>query len=163
YSDTKRSVPSSASPTTPTTPGGSRRRQSTKEIALEKNDFIAPQFTDKLKDLKIKDGESLTLKAVVTGDPEPQIQWLKNGKPLSSSDIIDLKYKSGVASLNINEVFPEDEGDYECIATNSEGKESTKCKLTIIPMEEKPKETGPSKPPRIVDHLTSGSVSDGSP
>ncbi|CAG2120644.1 unnamed protein product [Medioppia subpectinata] len=30
-------------------------------------------------------------------------------------------------------------------------------------MEEKPKETGPSKPPRIVDHLTSGSVSDGSP
>ncbi|CAG2114682.1 unnamed protein product, partial [Medioppia subpectinata] len=33
YSDTKRSVPSSASPTTPTTPGGSRRRQSTKEIA----------------------------------------------------------------------------------------------------------------------------------
>ncbi|CAG2161698.1 unnamed protein product [Oppiella nova] len=132
YSDSKRSVPLSSSPTTPTTPGGSRRRQSTKEIALEKNDFIAPEFTDKLKDLKIKDGESLTLKAVVKGDPEPQIQWLKNGKPLSSSDIIDLKYKNGVASLNINEVFPEDEGDYECIATNSEGKVSTKCKLTII-------------------------------
>ena len=150
--------------------------------SVEKNEFTPPAFVDKLKDLKVRDGESLTLKTSVKGDPEPQIQWLKNGTHLSSSDVIDLKYKSGVATLSINEVFPEDEGEYECIATNSVGKDSTKCKLTIIrkqllnsycncslmqsfaAMESKAKkETGPSKPPRIIEHLTSLSINDGQP
>lgn len=50
---------------------------------------------------------------------------------LSSSEIIDLKYKNGVAILTINEVFPEDEGEYTCLATNSIGSDTTACKLTI--------------------------------
>lgn len=50
---------------------------------------------------------------------------------LSSSEIIDLKYKNGVATLTINEVFPEDEGEYACLATNSIGSDTTSCKLTI--------------------------------
>lgn len=100
--------------------------------SVEKNEFTPPSFVDKLKDLKVKDGEQLVLKATVKGDPEPQVQWMKNGKHLASSDVIDLKYKNGSATLTINEVFPEDEGEYELIATNSVGKESTKCKLTII-------------------------------
>ena len=101
-------------------------------VSVEKNEFTPPSIVDKLKDLKIKDGESLTLKTTIKGDPEPQVQWLKNGKHLASSDVVDLKYKNGVASLTINEVFPEDEGEYELVATNSVGKESTKCKLSII-------------------------------
>ncbi len=95
-------------------------------------DFTPPEFTEKLKDLKIKDGEALILKAIVKGDPEPKVEWFKNGKLLASSDIMDLKYKNGVANLSIGEVYPEDEGEYECIATNSVGKTSTKCKLSII-------------------------------
>lgn len=50
---------------------------------------------------------------------------------LSSSEVIDLKYKNGVASLVINEVFPEDEGEYTCKATNSVGTTSTSCKLSV--------------------------------
>lgn len=52
-------------------------------------------------------------------------------QPLSSSDVVDLKYKGGVATLTINEVFPEDEGEYCCEATNSMGASKTKCKLKI--------------------------------
>lgn len=40
--------------------------------------MAAPAFREGLKDLKIKDGESLTLKCSVTGDPDPQIEWFKN-------------------------------------------------------------------------------------
>lgn len=50
---------------------------------------------------------------------------------VSTSDIVDLKYKSGVASLTINEVFPEDEGEYCCEATNSIGVTKTQCRLTV--------------------------------
>jgi hypothetical protein len=44
---------------------------------------------------------------------------------------VDLKYKGGVATLTINEVFPEDEGQYVCEATNSMGTAKTTCKLTV--------------------------------
>lgn len=44
---------------------------------------------------------------------------------------IDLKYKGGIATLTIKEVFPEDEGTYVCTATNSIGSVTTTCKLTI--------------------------------
>lgn len=50
---------------------------------------------------------------------------------LRSSEVMDLKYKNGLASLVINEVFPEDEGQYTCKATNSVGTTSTSCKLTV--------------------------------
>ena len=90
-----------------------------------------PEFTQTLNDLKIRDGDTLTLTCQVTGDPEPQITWSKNDKKISSSEIIDLKYKNGIATLIINEVFPEDEGLYVCTATNSIGSTSTKSKLTI--------------------------------
>lgn len=40
--------------------------------------MAAPAFTEGLKDLKVKDGEPLTLRCVVTGDPDPQIEWFKN-------------------------------------------------------------------------------------
>lgn len=93
-----------------------------------------PEFTEQLSDLTIKDGESLSLKCAVKGVPEPMIEWTKNGELLASSDIMNLKYKNGVASLVIEEVFPEDEGEYICKASNSQGSTETHCKLTIIRM-----------------------------
>lgn len=52
-------------------------------------------------------------------------------QPLSSSEALDLKYKGGIATLAINEVFPEDEGQYTCKATNAMGTAETTCKLTV--------------------------------
>lgn len=90
-----------------------------------------PQFSKGLSDLTVNDGDSLNLTAHVQGDPEPQVVWTKDGKPLSSSEVIDLKYKNGIAKLHINEVYPEDEGEYVCKATNSMGTAETTCKLSI--------------------------------
>lgn len=90
-----------------------------------------PQFTKTLTDLTVNDGESLFLTAHVTGDPDPQIQWIKNNKPLSSSEVVDLKYKNGIAKLTINEVYPEDEGEYICKATNVMGSAETTCQLKV--------------------------------
>ncbi|XP_074598807.1 projectin protein bent isoform X2 [Brevipalpus obovatus] len=139
-------------------------RTRTKDLTLPDEAECSPEFVDKLHDLTIKDGESLLLKCHVKAVPEAQIEWTKNGEVLRSSDIIDLKYKNGTASLAIAEVFPEDEGDYLCKATNSQGTGETKCKLTVIPM---PHLADGSKPisskgsPRIVKHVEGLVAKDG--
>lgn len=91
-----------------------------------------PEFTINLdSNLTIRDGDQLVLTCTVKGDPEPQITWTKNGKTLSSSEIMSLKYKNGLCTLTINEVFPEDEGEFVCTATNSIGSVSSQSKITI--------------------------------
>ncbi|XP_047491377.1 twitchin-like isoform X5 [Penaeus chinensis] len=146
----------------------SRSRSATKELELPPDDALMgpPGFSGELpKMLAVKDGEPLCLKCTVKGDPEPQVTWFKNGEPLSSSDIIDLKYKQGLAALTINEVFPEDEGEYICKATSSLGSAETKCKLKVTPMEQQVNgKGGPGdKIPRITEHLKSQEVPDGTP
>lgn len=54
----------------------------------------SPQFTQKLKNLTINDGEQLELKVKVEGDPEPQITWSKDGK-------VDISSKSTLAIIKI--------------------------------------------------------------
>lgn len=147
--------------------GTSRSRTATKELELPPDDSLmhAPGFSTPLpKTLSVKDGEPLSIKCTVKGDPEPQVTWFKDGEAVSSSDIIDLKYRQGLASLSINELFPEDAGTYTCKATNSIGTTECSCKLTVIPMEQKssPKAVG-DKAPRILSHLSSSEVVDGTP
>lgn len=123
-----------------------------------------PKFSEPLpKTLEVKDGETLSIKCTVNADPEPQVAWFKDGQPLSSSDIIDLRYKQGLASLTITEIFPEDEGVYKCVATNSLGAQDCTCTLKVLPMEQAPKMNGKGGEavPKVIEHLKSRDVEDG--
>nr|XP_029716085.1 twitchin isoform X7 [Aedes albopictus] len=149
-------------------PPDARSRQSTRELMPLQSDALMhpPKFTKELKDVIASDGEPLQLNCHVSGDPLPQIVWTKNGKKLTSSDVIDIKYKSGIASLRINELFPEDSGSYVCTAKNSMGETSTLCNLDV----KKVGSTGRSgdkkgsmlKAPIINKHTDSGYYKDGS-
>lgn len=93
----------------------------------------APEVTTALPaTLSVKDGEALEIKCEFKGDPEPQINWTKSGEPLTSSDVVALKYRNRVAVLTIPEVFPEDEGTYVCTAANSMGKTTSQCVLKVL-------------------------------
>lgn len=111
-----------------------RSRSATKELILPPNDAASspPQFTVGLKSLNIGDGERLTLQCQVAGDPEPQVSWYKDGKKLESNDFVDLKYKYGLATLKIEEVYPEDAGEYKCIAKNYVNSTETVCSLKVM-------------------------------
>ena len=104
------------------------------------------------------------------GDPLPQVTWTKDGKPLTSNDILEVKYKNGVASVTVDEVYPEDAGRYACKATNAKGSVETSSRVKVIP------KTGSttngaaaaaaasaSRQPRVYKHLDSMTVSDGEP
>merc|ERR1719419_695258 len=111
---------------------GARSRGHTKELALPPDDSLMcpPSFLTGLKpELSIKDGSRLELKVQVKGDPDPQVTWLKDGTPISSNEIMEVKYKNGCASVIINEVFPEDGGKYTCKATNTKGSVETSSKV----------------------------------
>jgi len=151
--------------------GGARSRGHTKELALLPDDSLMcpPSFLTGLKpELSLKDGSRLELKVQVKGDPDPQVSWLKDGKPISSSEVMEVKYKNGVASVTINEVFPEDAGKFTCKATNTKGSVETSCKLVIIPMDKKAVNgasngsAGPAAP-RVFQHIQSALVKDGDP
>ena len=118
-----------------TTSGSSTRsRSATKELEIPPDDSLmyAPVFDDKMaSSLTVRDGGTLSLHCQVRGDPDPKTSWSKNGELLSSSAAVDLKYRNGVATLAIAEVFPEDEGLYECRAYNSIGEVTTTCKVTV--------------------------------
>ena len=93
----------------------------------------APEVIQELPTtLSVKDGEALEIKCEFKGDPEPQVSWTKSGEPLTSSDVVALKYRNRVAVLTIPEVFPEDEGSYVCTAVNSMGKVSSQCVLKVL-------------------------------
>lgn len=110
-----------------------RSRSATKELILPPSDAAskAPQFTTALKSLTIGDGERLTLQCQVAGDPEPQVTWYKDGKKLESNDFVDLKYKYGLATLKIEEVYPEDAAEYKCVAKNYVNQAETQCTVKV--------------------------------
>jgi len=150
---------------------GTRSRGHTKELALLPDDslMVPPSFMTGLRpEQSLKDGSRLELKVQVKGDPDPMVTWLKDGQPISSNEIMEVKYKNGMASVIINEVFPEDAGKYTCKATNSKGSVETSSKVTIIPMEKKANGTngtvssGPLAP-RVIRHIVSSAVKDGDP
>ncbi|KAE8573900.1 Putative twitchin [Halyomorpha halys] len=145
----------------------SRSRSATKELILPPDETMSPpKFSQGLSNKSVNDGEQLVFTCKVLGDPEPQITWSKNDKPITSSDIIDLKYRNGEVTLTINEVFPEDEGTYVCCATNSLGSAKTEAKLKVNLIQDKSRDTksqGKNLAPRIVSHVESAVVNDGDP
>ncbi|KAG8137719.1 hypothetical protein E2320_004929 [Naja naja] len=57
-------------------------------------------------------GSSIRLKCVASGNPRPDISWLKDNKPLTSQEIGENKRKRW--TLNLKNLKPEDSGKYTC-------------------------------------------------
>lgn len=81
--------------------------------------FVAfPQITATEKPvIALASGDTLSLTCFTSGNPSPQIEWLKDGQrnysraKLSRNDTI----------LSISHVKPGDSGNYSCIARNAVG------------------------------------------
>ncbi|XP_042878649.1 tyrosine-protein phosphatase Lar-like [Penaeus japonicus] len=69
-----------------------------------------------------------------TGNPEPRIQWRKNGRKVSGNTRYMILNVPGGSILRIEPVkFLRDEATYECVAENTAGDTITaKAKLDVI-------------------------------
>uniref|UniRef100_A0A914WDR8 Muscle M-line assembly protein unc-89 n=1 Tax=Plectus sambesii TaxID=2011161 RepID=A0A914WDR8_9BILA len=118
---------------------------------LEKPSAVAPDFVVKLADKTVSMGEKVLFECRVTGEPDPTIQWLADGKVVSSTqEGVRLESAAdGTQRLIIDSVVITQAGKYVCVAENVAGKQETAAKLTVKAFE-----------PRFTRELTTVSVTE---
>lgn len=98
----------------------------------EVTELISPRFVEKIESARLMDGEKLVLNAKVHGVPIPKVEWQHNGDTIEESkDIFTRQDNSGQCTLTIKEVFPEDAGEYVCIARNKIGEAVSRCIVSV--------------------------------
>ncbi|KAI9532494.1 hypothetical protein NQZ68_032018 [Dissostichus eleginoides] len=88
-----------------------------------------PEFSQWPQSLSRPGGGSAEFSCSASGEPQPHIIWLKNGKLLSQSGTVRLS--NGNTTLSITQISPEDEAIYQCIAENSAGSNQASARLSI--------------------------------
>ncbi|OCT86968.1 protogenin [Xenopus laevis] len=68
------------------------------------------------------------------GIPVPKISWLKNGKKIHSNG----RFKMYNSKLVINQIIPEDDAVYQCMAENSQGSVLSRARLIVVMSEDRP-------------------------
>uniref|UniRef100_A0A667YK12 receptor protein-tyrosine kinase n=1 Tax=Myripristis murdjan TaxID=586833 RepID=A0A667YK12_9TELE len=94
-----------------------------------------PWLSQNLTNQNVNSSSTLTLTCDAHGVPHPHITWYKNYIPVEEGPGITLG-QDGV--LTIERVKKEDEGSYECWASNEEGTVKTTAYVTVVGVEEKP-------------------------
>ncbi|KAK5878074.1 hypothetical protein CesoFtcFv8_025519 [Champsocephalus esox] len=73
----------------------------------------------------IQEGKALNLTCNISGDPVPEVTWLKNDREITSDEHCILKFESGkFASFTITGVNISDSGKYSILVKNKYGTES---------------------------------------
>jgi hypothetical protein len=98
-----------------------------------------PQFVEQLSDVRVIDGQEVMLFCIVNGQPMPTVSWFHNNQNIDSNDEYVFTYdrRTGHAYLVILDCLQDDEGLFQCIATNSAGQAVTQCNLTVLPKDSK--------------------------
>ncbi|CAF4610426.1 unnamed protein product, partial [Rotaria sp. Silwood1] len=95
----------------------------------------APKVVVPLKSVQVNEGSPILLQAKIVGKPTPNFVWLKDGAPLAAGNRLRTRYDIGTKQvlLQIDDVRPQDIGEYVVIATNPAGQDSTICLLNVLP------------------------------
>ncbi|XP_026815441.1 muscle M-line assembly protein unc-89 isoform X4 [Rhopalosiphum maidis] len=94
---------------------------------------IKPSIPLRLKEQTVLEGGSVHLKCVIIGQPEPEVIWYHDGRPVKESKDIQLLFQGDQCSLIIKEAFVEDAGEYKVVAINSAGEANSTCVLSVEP------------------------------
>ncbi|XP_040215726.1 hemicentin-1 isoform X1 [Rana temporaria] len=95
------------------------------------NVYVPPKIADNEETVSIAAAleTSVNIECFVTGDPTPQINWLKNGLPLPVSS--QIRPLSSGKILRISRLQKSDEGFYTCVASNRAGVDKKKYNLKV--------------------------------
>lgn len=92
---------------------------------------FAPEFFKQLRRTEVEHGATAKFEAKVSGQPEPVVEWTKDGEVITSSPQVRTYYDGEVCKLTILETKDNDSGEYTCVATNDVGTASSKAQLVV--------------------------------
>lgn len=93
-----------------------------------------PEFSKTPSDLSVPQGSSVHLSCLITGYPDPEVVWLRDGELLelqSGSVTVDYE-EDGSCTLILNNVSLNHSGLYSCKATNALGEALCSATLTVV-------------------------------
>lgn len=97
------------------------------QLKVRTGDKEAPQVLEPLRNLIIREGESVVLSTQIVGNPTPKITWLKNGEPLQGVG----KSDKDTHTLTLISPNKDQSGEYTVKAVNSVGSVETSATLTV--------------------------------
>ncbi|XP_040827738.1 titin isoform X6 [Ochotona curzoniae] len=94
---------------------------------------VKPVFVEKLKNVNVKEGARLEMKVRATGNPNPDIVWLKNSDIIMPHKYpkIRIEGTKGEAALKIDSTVSQDSAWYTATAINKAGRDTTRCKVNV--------------------------------
>lgn len=106
--------------------------------------IVAPEFKEKLKSIKVSEGESAQFDVRVTGNPEPNIAWFRGSQTINNEERFTVKTGEvdGQHSLIIDDTTLDDAATYKCVASNEAGKATCRVELDVTEKLTAPEFTG---------------------
>ncbi|KPP56275.1 hypothetical protein Z043_126126, partial [Scleropages formosus] len=92
----------------------------------------APSFLVQPKSQNVNEGQNVIFTCEITGDPTPEIEWLKNNVLVCLSSKLKLSRSKNVYTLEIKEASISDSGKYTVKAKNMYGQCSATASLNVL-------------------------------
>ncbi|KAM9710356.1 LOW QUALITY PROTEIN: titin-like [Menidia menidia] len=98
-----------------------------------KETLVRPQFTEKLRNISVKQGTLVELAVKAIGNPLPDIVWLKNSDIVSPHKHPNIKIEGtkGEAKFQIPSATGPDSAWYTATAINKAGRDTTRCRVNV--------------------------------
>ncbi|RVE61151.1 hypothetical protein OJAV_G00167850 [Oryzias javanicus] len=98
-----------------------------------KETLVRPQFTEKLRNISVKQGTLVELAVKAIGNPLPDIVWLKNSDIITAHKHPNIKIEGtkGAAKFQIPSTTGSDSAWYTATAINKAGRDTTRCRVNV--------------------------------
>jgi hypothetical protein len=120
-------------------PGGGRDSTAdlvdSSSLSLMSASGTAPKFLEPIQPCVVVEGDQCCFKAVVTGDPWPEVAWLKEKQDLvlTNRHVVEYNEPTGSCSLVILGCSQADTGVYSCRASNPLGRATCTANVVVVP------------------------------
>uniref|UniRef100_A0A8I3ZYY3 Myomesin-3 n=1 Tax=Callithrix jacchus TaxID=9483 RepID=A0A8I3ZYY3_CALJA len=88
----------------------------------------------------IMEDKTLCLTCVISGDPTPEISWLKNDQPVTFLDRYHMEVRGTEVTITIEKVNSDDSGRYGVFVKNKYGSETGQVTISVFKHGDEPKE-----------------------
>lgn len=90
-----------------------------------------PRFVRPLCDATVQEGDRFTFECIVTGQPQPTVEWFKDGRSINTNADYKTAFDGAQCTLTIDESIPADSARFTCKASNVAGQSETTALLSV--------------------------------